>query len=176
MLLWISDVGKSVPLVLSHLRFFLSQPPFSCVSSSNPDQRTCDNHRESTTSPLWQRFGIAGHKLALSLAASPAPPHPGLFCLLLQVFFHFQQHMNTVTGRQQCPIGRHSTLPHTVLPGSGTARHHPSARLYSQRKSPFPGAITLGTPGSGLKCDLWARAGTGSTVGVCAAAKSNTYG
>ncbi|KAK5935977.1 hypothetical protein CgunFtcFv8_021284 [Champsocephalus gunnari] len=28
-------------------------------------------------------------------------------------------------------------------------QHHPSAPLYSQRKSPFPEAITLGTLGSG---------------------------
>ncbi|KAI4830651.1 hypothetical protein KUCAC02_002267, partial [Chaenocephalus aceratus] len=40
-------------------------------------------------------------------------------------------------------------LPHTALPAPLMPQHHPSAPLYSQRKSPFPEAITLGTLGSG---------------------------
>lgn len=66
-------------------------------------------------------------------------------------------------------------VPHTTLPAP-LPHHHAYAPLYSQRKSPFPEAITLGTIRSGLKCDLCTQTGTGSAACVCVAAKSNTYG
>lgn len=125
-------------------------------------------------SPLRQLFGILGHKLAFSPVCLQSPLGLSLF-----------SRRSPLRSSSTCtwPLRETSVeqailtaLPHTTLPALLIPHHHPSAPLYSQRKSPFPEAITLGTLRSGPECDLWAQTGTGSVAFFCAAAKSNTYG
>lgn len=156
------------------LCFVFSLNLFSAVSSPNSDRCTCDDHKGNAMSPLRQLFGIPGHKLAFS-PASLCPP------LGLPHFSHISPLRSSSTCTR--PLRETSVeqfiltaLPHTTLPAPLIPQHHPFAPLYSQRKSPFPEAITLGTLRSGLKCDLWAWTGMDSAACVCAAAKSNTYG
>ena len=52
-----------------------------------------------------------------------------------------------------------TTLPHTMLPAPLMSRPHPSALLYSQRKSPFPEAIILSTRRSWLNVTYRLRQG-----------------
>lgn len=144
------------------------------MCSLNPDSCTCDSQKWNVMS-LWRPlFGIPGHKLACSFMCFQPPQG-------LPVF----SPMSPLRSIRKCTWPQKETrveeaqltaLPHTVLPVPPNLSTTPELTLCSQRKSPFPEAITLGTLRSGLKCDSWARTGTSSASHVCAAAKSNTYG
>lgn len=67
------------------------------------------------------------------------------------------------TGHPRSTTTHHASCPTNAAPP-------PLCSPYSQRKSPFPEAISLCTLRSRLKCELWTQTGTGSAACVCAAA------
>ena len=140
----------NLPLsIVSHLMFSFPAS-LQLRSLNNSEQRTCDNHKGNSISPLWQLFGIAGHKLAFS----PVCLHPPLSLSLFSLGYPLRSSTTCTRPLKETSFEQSilTAQPHTMLPAPLIICHHPSAPLYSQRKSPFPEAITL------------------------IAAKSNTYG